>query len=326
MLDLPWFLYEAKPAGFLGEAWLRAHPDHGYPRDLRQWTGDDVLRFALYYGDDLPGALVIGHHARDRVRRGLDLQTIPERERHLRFPEWAEQVMAGVPIGSSPGGEQPKFTARIEDRAVMVKFSPPRDTPAGERWADLLAAEHTAHQVLHQFGHPTPNSTVIDAGGRRFLEIGRFDRHGARGRSGQISLFPFDKDGAGSDLRSWSIPARFLFDEGRISQNEYKRIAWLESFGHLIANTDMHLGNLSLRLRGTTIEGLAPVYDMLPMAHRPRFGGEVRHQVYDPYAQRDTFPDSAKAAARNFWTAVVSRDDVSDGFRVLCTRQREKAR
>jgi len=45
------------------------------------------------------------------------------------------------------------------------------------------------------------------------------------------------------------------------------------AIARLIANTDMHLGNLTFHVEGTF--RLAPAYDMLPMAYAPLPGGEV---------------------------------------------------
>lgn len=329
-LDLPWFLWEVGPAGFLGKAWLRAHPDGGYPAKLERWRGDDIVRYATEYGLDLPGAYILGHVCRDLFEARTAARTVvPDAARAKVFVERAESAMTQHPVGSSLGGDQPKFTCNIgrdtRQTPVIVKFSPPFDTPGGRRWADLLAAEQTAHEVLRGFGHETPISRLLDAGGRRFLEIERFDRHGPRGRSGLVSLLPFDTDDAGSDLESWSIVARHLASRGEVEEVDVATVAWLEAFGHLIANSDMHLGNLSLRLSGTEIRGLAPVYDMLPMWYRPRFGGEVRDEPYDPAQAPVPLTDSTRHAARVYWQQVAARADVSDGFRAICSRQESLA-
>src|SRR5690606_41232569 len=66
--------------------------------------------------------------------------------------EFAAEAMRSTP-GSSAGGEQPKFLARLLDgsgaeRSVLVKFSAPMDQTPGRRWADLLACEWLALEIL----------------------------------------------------------------------------------------------------------------------------------------------------------------------------------
>jgi hypothetical protein len=320
-LDLPWFLSDLKPQGYLGRAWLARHPYLGFPPSLTRWTGDDVLRFLVHHGADLPGALFVGPHARAAFEGGrcggplLDAADWPSRLIAL-----ADDAAASGG-GSSLGGEQPKvsFAVRADGGGVIhrfAKFSPPIDQAAGRRWADLLVAEHLALQTLCELGFDVARSEILDAGGRRFLVLDRFDRHGARGRSGIVSLHPFDVGGAGQDLRSWSLVTRRLRDQGRLSPDDHDRVVWLEAFGHAIANTDMHLGNLSLRLDGLRIAGIAPVYDMLPMHFAPGPGGEVRE---DPYRGGTPIVASAEAreAARRFWARCASDTRMSERFREI---------
>ncbi len=323
-LDLPWFLLDQKPTGFLGRAWLQAHPDLGFPASLARWTGDDVLRFASLYGTDLPGALVVGAFAKDRLQNGHRPRAITDAAGV--FPELAEQAKHGS-NGSSAGGEQPKFTVAIQEdgevRHHIVKFSPPLDTPGGRRWGDLLVAEHVALEVLASRGIRAAKSSLLDAAGRRFLAVERFDRHGARGRSGLCSLLALDRHGIGSELRRWSLVTEQLVRNGQLSAEDHEKVRWLEVFGHLIANTDMHLGNLSLHLQGTTIAGLAPVYDMLPMFHAPRHGGELPVGIYRPSLEAVEVPGSAREAAVELWDRVQSHPMLSDDFRSIARRQRE---
>lgn len=310
-IDLPWFLRDVAPAGFLGRSWIRAHAEEGFPADLVRWSGDHVLRYAVSYGDDLAGAFVLGRFAlQRREERQIAVDAVD-------FPAGAERALAAAAIRSSIGGDQPKFLVSSPEGGSIVKFSPPLDTAGGRRWADLLAAEHIVHEVLRDCGFATPRSTLVDAGGRRFLEVPRFDRHGPIGRSGTVSLFPLDADGVGSDLRRWSLVTARLVAEGRLSADDHRRVVWLEAFGALIANTDMHLGNLSLRLRGSRIEGLAPIYDMLPMFYAPGFGGEVGRGRHRHALER--IPDGALAAARRVWVRVASHPEISADFREIAS-------
>jgi len=324
-LDLPWFLLDLKPVGYLGRAWLRAHADHGFPSSLPRWTGDDVLRYAAHYASDLPGGFVVGEPARARLLEER-LPTIPRGEEAEHFPRLARLSSEGRG-GSSAGGEQPKFIARVDEGAGTVhhitKFSPPMDTPGGRRWADLLMTEHLALQLLGELGIPAARSRILDSQGRRYLLVRRFDRHGAKGRSGLCSLFVFDRSGVAGELHRWSLVTRKLVDQGLLDQAEHGRVLWLEAFGHAIANTDMHLGNLSVHLRGTTITGLAPVYDMLPMFHAPRHGGELPEGLYDASAELGEVPESAREAAAELWWRAATHAQVSESFQRVARAQRE---
>ena len=251
-----------------------------------------MLRYAVEQGINLPGAWVVGEVQRGRLRepRPVLAGTLTER---------AERSPSSVLGGSSTGGEQPKFTMR-QGAASMVKFSPPTDERSGARWADLLLAEHLAARLLGAHGITAASTEVVDEDARRFLVVKRFDRHGPHGRSGMVSLLSLDADGVGSDIRSWGLVTAALQERGSLSPADHEQARWLEAFGHLIANNDMHMGNLSLTLDGTTITGLAPVYDMLPMFHAPRHG-VIAQSLYDPRGQHDGFPSCAVALARRFW-------------------------
>lgn len=324
--DLPWFLLDIKPAGFLGRAWVRAHDREGYPLRLEQWSSDHVLRYASLYGTDLPGAFVLGEFAASAWRRPRERPVVLDRDDEARrLPELVHRMLTEEPWGSSPGGEQPKLTAswRAGDALMhgIAKFSGPLDNPVGRRWADLLVCEHLAHEVVREQGIEASRSRLVDAGERRFLVVERFDRIGARGRAGVVSLAALDRAGVSHELRQWSLGTAALVGEGRLSQPHHEQVCWLQAFGTWIGNTDMHPGNLSFRMRGTTVTGLAPVYDMLPMCHAPLPGGEVREAPYDPRPEVTISPAGVTAAARSFWERVACHAAVSEGFRRLAEQQ-----
>src|SRR5690606_2380488 len=108
---------------------------------------------------------------------------ITDTSRLTEFPRLAAAAAAGDVAGSSAGGEQPKFLAVTtgpdgDPRSVLVKFTATMDTPMARRWADLLAAEAHAHIVLTEVGLAAGEARLLDAAGRRFLEMPRFDRLG----------------------------------------------------------------------------------------------------------------------------------------------------
>lgn len=161
---------------------------------------------------------------------------------------------------------------------------------------------------------------MIDRGERRFLCVERFDRVGPRGRAGLVSLRPFDRDGVAQELRQWSLVARDLVEQGILSDTDGAHVGWIEAFGHAIANTDMHRGNLALRVDGLEVTGLAPVYDMLPMFYAPRHGGELPRGTWDPDARMERWPTGVREAARVFWRRVADDPLVSDDMRAIARR------
>ena len=105
----------------------------------------------------------------------------------------------------------------------------------------------------------------------------------------------------------------------------------LKAGGHrLIANTDMHLGNLSFHVEHSL--RLAPAYDMLPMAYAPLAGGEVPPRDFAPALptppQRSVWL-TACAIAIEFWAEAAADSRISDPFRGICranaTRLRDLA-
>ena len=89
------------------------------------------------------------------------------------------------------------------------------------------------------------------------------------------------------------------------------------AFGRLIANSDMHAGNLSF-FYGPPPLAPAPVYDMLPMAFSPHTSGEMRREPvdikFDPTPGRDAW-SFALPLAEAFWRKVADDVRISDEFR-----------
>lgn len=318
--SLPYFLHDLRPAGFLGRLIARElAAAWGIPADPRQWNDEQIGRFLLERGHDLPGNLVLGRTAAQRVNLA---EIAPVTDRHAEYPRLAQRALAGEAPGSSAAGEQPKLAVTHRDAGpVIVKFSPAGETAEAVRWRDLLRAEHHALACLAARGIPAAESSLHEIDGRCFLESRRFDRHGERGRSPAISLAMIDAEYVGVG-HGWSRAARGLAERGLLDKMDLERVAWLECFGGWIGNTDMHLGNLSLAPAAERFE-LLPVYDMLPMALAPA-RGEVRQVNLRPPIRTgaDRKPwRSAGAAAADFWSTVADDHAVSDGFRRLAADQ-----
>ena len=322
---LPWFLDDLRPQGFLGRLFARRIAAAiGAPEDLARWQPDDVLLALLHDGGDRPGDLLIGETALQAAMQGALVppeMTLPARIRH--YPRLAQAVLQGDPVGSSAAGEQSKFTASLRNtdgstRHVIVKFSERTDTPAGQRWADLLRAELLAGEILREHGVPTATAELIETDARIYLESRRFDRSAQGGRLGVVSLAALDAAFHGFGRIDWWRYADTLLRERWLAADDAARLRLLGWFGALIGNTDMHLGNASLLLTDAPPLTLAPAYDMLPMLYRPVTGGEVVTRNFMPQLptpdQAETWL-AAAALALDYWQRLAAFAALSDDFR-----------
>lgn len=286
--ELPWFLDDLRPQGFLGRAFARRYGQAiGAAPDPTLWTADQVLTSLLTQGDDLPGDFILGNQMRERAQRRMLATPVatPAADRGARYAVWAAETMAGEVVGSSAGGEHPKFTAVVEladgVRHVIVKFTEATNSPAKRRWMDLLLSEHHALSSLAEAGLSAASTELVVAGERLCLEVGRFDREGMYGRRGVVSLASVDMAHYGLQ-DDWRRAADRLFRDRWItaeSQRDLHRLHW---FGGLIGNTDMHFGNAAFFLSNDRPLSLAPAYDMLPMHYRPASTGEVVTRAFAP--------------------------------------------
>jgi hypothetical protein len=252
-----------------------------------------------------------------------------------QYERLAAHALAQGIVGSSAGGEFPKFeTVRwLADgraRHVLVKFSGSDDSPGTQRWSDLLVCEHLASQVLPtHLGLRAAASRIHRLGGRTYLEVERFDRHGLHGRSGVASWASVNGALFGLAGVPWTEAARQLAARAWLSADDARQTALLWHFGQLIGNNDMHDGNLSFQPR--TLDGrpafrLAPAYDMLPMQYAPARGVELPPREFRPRpplpAERGRWDEAARAAIA-FWKTAADDDRISVPFRAVCVANAE---
>jgi len=318
---LPYFLQDARPAGFLGRAIPAAYPELGLPARVLDWTDDHVLTFLALRGSESVGDLILGQEALNRYLSAEHGPLIVNADsRSARYPELANQAMAGAPPGSSAHGEHPKFSVRIgkgrELIHALVKFSPPRDGALGERWADLLIAEGVASEFLNANGVPAATSRALEHGNRVFLESVRFDRIGAEGRRGVATLHSVDANYYGQ-LDRWSRSAERLRNDRLLSEEDAERIALLDAFGGLIANTDRHFGNITLFDSHEDPFSLAPVYDMLPMLFAPAEGQLIEREFIPESVRAETLGvwSRARELAIGYWTHLTENLRLTRSFR-----------
>jgi len=319
---LPWYLSDMRPQGFLGRAWGKECAlQLGLPEDSRQWNEDHCLLALTRRGSDISGNWLIGTQSYQQWLQQPVPQPISPQEKRYRYPQLAEKVLTGEDIGSSAGGEQPKFACCVE-RAdgsgvhLLVKFTPPQRNQNSQRWCDLLRAEALALQLLAENGLAAAQGSIFSApDGQTFLEVVRFDRIADRGRKSLVSLEAVQAEYLGSQTR-WPQALAMLAEQRLISLEDAARGTLQWAFGRLIANGDMHSGNLSFFRQAAGLS-LTPAYDMLPMSFAPNSSGHMRDKppqiALDPAVPREVW-FRALAMAQRYWQMIAAGAEWSDDF------------
>ncbi|CAO95716.1 type II toxin-antitoxin system HipA family toxin YjjJ [Erwinia tasmaniensis] len=329
---LPWYLSDMRPQGFLGRLWGRDCARLlGLPEDIRQWNDDHCLLALSSRGADVTGSWLIGQHSYQQWLQRSDPAAVLLADKATCYPRLAGQVLAGEQPGSSAGGEQPKFAslAELPDGSlapVLVKFTPARTNENSQRWCDLLRAEALALRLMQQHGLAAARATVIAAdSGQLFLEVVRFDREGENGRRSMVSLEAVQAEFIGHP-NHWPAALRQLVQQKRLSEHDAQRGILQWAFGRLIANGDMHAGNLSFFLNDGGL-GLTPAYDMLPMSFAPNSAGYMRDgavalRLDDGVSQQQW--QTALEMAGEFWQSISAEGAFSAGFRQLAAEMQQQ--
>ncbi len=104
----------------------------------------------------------------------------------------------------------------------------------------------------------------------------------------------------------WARLGDALLKAGVIAASESETLGLWSTFGRLIGNSDMHLGNVSFMTEDYRTFTLAPAYDMLPMRWAPLATGEIVARELE-IPMRSWVPRSfglAADMAEDFWTRV----------------------
>lgn len=332
---LPFFLTAARPGGYLGRHIARRFSERSIaPKDVRDWADDDLLEYFITAGTDLPGNVLVGETAKAQAMRKMaTARSASLAEARTRYPDMIASAHESEIIGSSADGEQPKFLATVDGgvagshRSLIIKFSPPVNTPAGRRWADLLVCEHLAATTINRTGGIAAANEVFFGHGRCFLESERFDRTPGLGRVGVVGLGVVIYAVAGRGADDWGQAATLLEGRGLLPASDAQAIRWARCFGGLIGNEDMHEANAALFWERANHFRFAPIYDMLPMLYRPNEQGEVASRAFrptSPDADTNVAWSSAAKAACDFWEAVSNDQRVSLDMRQEAARNAAK--
>lgn len=324
---LPWYLNDLRPIGFLGRSWGKAVSQVlRLPEDTRLWSEEQRLLALCHSGDDMSGSLLPGNGSYQRWLMRSPEKVVPIADKIACYAELAKQALAGELVGSSAGGEQPKFTAYAELRDgrrghVLVKFSTVPENPNAQRWSDLLIAESLALRVVADAGFPAAQGEILLGENRQcFLEIERFERVGEFGRVAMVSLEALDAEFSGSGNANWATAAEGLLRQGVIDRQTSQKMALYWAFGRLIANSDMHQGNLSFLRPERRPVALAPLYDMLPMAFAPTSSGNMRQEAVEIRLGHEVSGAvwrQAELMALEFWQRTAQHESISEAFRMI---------
>jgi hypothetical protein len=301
---VPWWLFDRVPQGFSGRAYakqiLKQNP--AFSVEPRDWSDEIVLRLLAEYPVDSIGNLLVGD--KDLVQyKTVHDDPVSLTDLLLLAGQSKEICHALI------AGEQPKFCCYVEQMGpCIVKFA------ETEHQADLLIAEHLALSILNAAGISAAQTTLFRAGHYQFLIIRRFDCVGGAGRCGVISLKALDMEFVGSRDQRWPVIARQLVEQGIVATRSLDTIERLFCFGRLIANSDMHSGNLSFFDNGNMPFVLTPAYDQLPMAYAA--SDKQKNLIITVDTDLSNLPwNEVLPLALRFWKTLSDQTLLSRSFR-----------
>jgi hypothetical protein len=315
--DLPYFLWDMAPQGFLGKriAGILHSLDASFPSNPDNWQTEHIGRYLLTNSENAMGNLQFGNNTNLKLRPNL----VKTSRQH--YPEIANSIIDSEVNISSAGGEHQKFTVYCaqEQAHVLVKFSPKGNSDVAIRWRDILLTEYYANKILNTTGFITAaQSNIIENGDRLFLESVRFDRSGEYGRRSMISLKAIAMEFS-NIANNWLDISQNLLEQKLISSQDEFNMQVLWHFGKLIHNTDMHPGNLSFAIKGEGFS-LLPVYDMCSMGFAPQGNAEVRQFNFNYPNLTNSNNEILRLAidiAHNFWHEIYQDDRISVEFRIF---------
>ena len=96
--DLPWFLDDLRPQGFLGRSFARKYGKlMGLPEDPRSWHANDIITSLIRYGHNLQGSFILGQDMLASVQEKMltTPDALPAACRIKAYPAIADSTIAG---------------------------------------------------------------------------------------------------------------------------------------------------------------------------------------------------------------------------------------
>jgi hypothetical protein len=317
--DLPYFLRDMAPRGFLGRmvAETIATRDERFPKNPDNWQNEHIGRYLLTNTESSIGNLKFGNNVQ------LNLHSYFPMHSRSEYINIANDIINNTTVLSSAGGEQQKFTTfcKNNDTHVLVKFSPKGNSENATRWKDVLITEYCANIILNNSGFLTAaNTEILLQDDRLFLESKRFDRPSKNGRRSMLSLQMIDAEFVGNGS-SWLQSATQLYEQKLLTYQDLVNVESLAIFATLINNTDTHLGNISFETHNDGFS-LLPIYDMCSMGFAPKSNGEITDFSFTPpeiITQHDIDLPTIKTMVLQFWNLVKNHQHTSPQFKEFIT-------
>lgn len=239
-------------------------------------------------------------------------------ERIQAREELDQDIRDLVDPGASLGGARPKATVLDDGRLLIAKFPSQNDDWDVELW------EYLCFAMAKRAGIPTPETRLVQVGGRNVLLLGRFDRREGGGRIPFLSAMSM-LGYADGDHGSYVELAEALSRHGARA-TEDKQDLWRRMvFNILVSNVDDHLRNHGFLYAGSAGWRLSPVYDLEPTPEHVK--ARVLHtriDMYDgtaslelAYSVAEEFgltPDAARRTAKE--VAEATRNWAADAARL----------
>lgn len=323
---LPYYFEDMRPQGFIGRTFASRNQDLKLPMNTQAFNGDQIAAAIARRTEDSVGNLVVGSESVERLfqLRRLSAPPVSQAQKAATYPKLAERILTDPQPGSSAGGEQPKFPAWVETPSgpshVLVKFANRDNGPVSNRWADLLICEELAHSTLREAGKAAANCTIIESGSMVFLESIRFDRIGALGRKGVLTLQAAEL-AFGVNAGNWVDSIKALLEAKAISQVTAHEAWWLDAFCRRIGHSDRHSGNLSFFADcndgAPLLRSLAPAYDLAPMHFKPFHDCVVAPAKLSIIPHPLAIPEweATQTTTNTYWDAVCNDSRISKPFR-----------
>lgn len=152
---------------------------------------------------------------------------------------------------------------------------------------------------------------------RMWLETTRFDRIGAHGRRGMVSLRALANSyHYQGPPNGWIQAVEHLERRGVLRPEDVANVRHIATIGQLLLNTDMHMGNLSFIVGDGWPHPLqvAPVYDMTPMRWVP-VGAQNVVPALAPQPLFKTSDIDAMLIAAEIWEETSRQELATEGWR-----------
>lgn len=313
---LPWLFWEMFPSGFLGARFRRAFPELRLT-DAR-WPTDaaECLRALSLRGEDLPGNILVGTETKARFERDFLPALLAGHLKRDDVARAVEESLAsnGHGASSSLGGERPKVVLHdvgSTRREMLLKFTPPLDTPLGVRWKNLLRFEALCGETLRHHGIAAAATREsfqpIPWAPRAGLLMPRYDRVPVGGRRGTSTLWALATERGLGDTDAPTV-LRALHADGLVTAADAALVDRVHRFSAAIGNTDAHLGNYGLLFDASGAATVAPFFDLSPMVFAPR-ADELPDARLTPRAT--PIPDDVAPLVHTL-DGLVGDDDVID--------------